>query len=267
MNLQRASPALPFLRWLHVLVAVVSLFAGAVLLERSKVYPVYTDPEAPSRLSSELQELPRDQRFSEWSKRLATFETPHKRLRDLGYGLLALGGGILLAGVIARNHSRLSARMRPVFFLIAWLLLWALPVPASFWYYTVRQARFDYPSWGDTIIIPMYTGAFACGFGCVVLGIVVLVLMIRHEFRASFRPRRPEGFVGWARAAFIVLWILLILQSVWYGVPDGDVGRVISGLGFVPLMLAVLCAVPCRKLPADSTTEETGTDQEEHATA
>jgi len=75
------------------------LCCGVALVIASLSMPVYTDPEAPSRISMALSEAPREVRFKEWYLQLKAFETPHKSISDLGRGVIASGIGLWLARI------------------------------------------------------------------------------------------------------------------------------------------------------------------------
>lgn len=236
-----------FLRSLAYLVATLAAISGIVCLKRAREFPVYTDMLAPSRLSMELRDHPRDKKFPEWEKRLSTYETPHKRLYDLGCGLLGLGAGTLLSLGICGCYSKVSAIRRARFVIVTWICLWVLPALFSPWYYSVRQKRFDYPTWGDSTSIGTFLSWFAVGLGCVIFGAIAKTLMIGHQLSPNLRPCRPRGFWGWLRGLLLALWIVMLLKSVIPSVEDGNVGRILFAVGSLPLMFAMLSAEPRRE--------------------
>ncbi|HEY5792269.1 MAG TPA: hypothetical protein VIS74_03160, partial [Chthoniobacterales bacterium] len=89
---------------------------GAGLIGYSFTLPFYTDPAAPSRLSSELH----PGQIAEWYARLAAYETPRKALFNWGQGLLSLGLAIGTAigvlGLYLRNPRFRNAEA----FFIGW---------------------------------------------------------------------------------------------------------------------------------------------------
>lgn len=234
----------PISIWLPCVLAGFFFLAGAIFFLKGSALPVYTDAAAPGRLSLELADKPREVRFGEWYRSLATFETAHKKWTDLGRGLMAFGVGVVIAGWLFRFCLHNQGRRWVVGFVIAWLGLWAVRVPLTYRYYMIRQSRFDYPSWGDSIAIPMISEGVAWVFGAFVSMIVLRILMIRHEWEASLRYHRPQGIAGWFRGGFLVLWLILLVLCVVSGIPDGDEGMVIACMGAVPLLLAVLFARP-----------------------
>lgn len=217
---------------------------GAILWLVGISMPIYTDPRAPERLSHDLQDRPRDDRFQEWYSGLRSVETPHKILTDKGRGLMALALGVILAVSITSFYQRYSGLFRIAFVITAWLSLWALKIPFSAWYYWLRQKRFDYPSWGDSIAIPIMSDTVTWIVGAVISSLALFALMVRYQFGTTLRPIRPIGAWAWIRAVLLGGWLLLILVCAASGIWDGDEGMVISCLGAIPLLLAVLAARP-----------------------
>lgn len=231
------------MRLLSIVIAAIFM-TGAVLWYIGASKPVYTDPNAPERLSRELQNKPRDERFREWHQELSRYETPHKKLTDMGRGIMALAAGLFLAMVATSLYGHFTGRERITFFIIAWLGLWALKVPFSMWYYQVRAKRFDYPVWGDSTAIGVASDAMAWVVLAIVSSFCLLLLMIRRRLPSKVRLVMPVGWWGWTRAVLLGLWILLLLYCIRTGMLDGDEGMVISCLGALPLLVAVLGAVP-----------------------
>ena len=222
--------------------ASAALILGVVLWCIGASMPIYTDPQAPERLSLELKDHPREVRFGEWYSGLKRVETQHKQLTDVGRGLMAFALGMVLCVGIASFYQHYSGASQITFVVISWLAVWALKIPFSGWYYGLRQKRFDFPVWGDSIAIPVMSETFTWIVGAVVSGLALLSLMYRHRFSASLRPSMPIGVWAWTRCLALGVWLLLILFCVVSGIWDGDEGMVISCLGAIPLILAVLSA-------------------------
>ena len=225
--------------------------------------PVYSDMHAPARLSGELQDLPRSERFKEWYRRLPEYETAHKRLSDRGRGLLACGFGMLLALGWLRWMRR-SRDIRRGWWLWVWgwwVFLWVLRVPLTIWYYSIRLDRFDYPTWGDSVMIGMFQDSVTWLIGCVLSSVVLAVLMIRRRLPSGIRPTLPSGGWDWVRSVVLWLWILVLLECVWSGVSDGDEGQVISCMAALPVLLWVLSAGPGEVVPAVDPVPQAGGDR------
>ncbi len=218
------------------------LITGIILWIVGFWMPVYTDMEAPFRISNELQDSPREVRFKEWHLRLAAYETPHKRLTDLGRGLIAFGLGSILAWGIETIYRRLNHKTRLPFFVVAWLALWAIQIPLSVWYYTIRQHRFDYPVWGDSIAIPIASGAVGSMVGALLSILLILVLMFRRNLPSTLELTFPSGILNRIRFVLIGFWIAALGLGTLGGVWNGDEGMVISCRAAIPLLFIVLVA-------------------------
>lgn len=234
------------MRWL-ISISLVFILSGAGLVLYAMSLPVYTDAAAPERLSSELETKPRETRFKDWYSRLHDFETPHKKLSDFGRGLCAVGVGLLLAKVVwGLYHRSKSMRSLWAIFLL-WLALWAVRIPFSMWYHELRQMRFDYPVWGDSIAIPVMYESLTWIAGALISSLVLAVLLIRHPLPVSISAVRPDSACSWIRAVFLVCWIQILGFCVVSGIPDGDEGMVITSIVASVILLAFLSA---RKAPS-----------------
>lgn len=154
--------------------------------------PIYTDPDAPARLSQSLSSLPREDRFNRWYQELSEYETAHKRIVDCGRGLIALGLGISLSAGFLLVVSKSSATQVGNWVTLFWVLIWVIQIPFSFWYYEVRQARFDYPNWGDSIAIGVCQNGMTCLVG-LVLSAVALICGFTRIY--SMLIRQMQGSV------------------------------------------------------------------------
>lgn len=102
----------------------------------------------------------------------------------------------------------------------------------------LRQHRFDYPTWGDSTGIAVYSESVAWVLGAIVTTAVLVVLRIRHPLPATIRISKPASLFTWLRASFIGLWLVLLILCAVSGVLDGDEGMVIGPvLGSVMLLV------------------------------
>jgi len=239
---------------LQVLAAVI-LLSGLTVFFSGNSLPVYTDPKAPEELSHKLEDLPRDERFSQWYQQLAQHETSHKRLTDLGRGLIALGLGVSIGALFLHWLPKTNGKRVGVWIAVFWTILWAVKFPLTMWYYSVRQSRFDYPVWGDSIAIGMFQDFIAWVFGFIAFSILLLVLMIRHRFPVSVALRSPTGGWEWLRTIGLCLWILLLIACILPAIGDGDEGMVFSCTAALPVILLALSA-PEQSPPKDNSSSE-----------
>ena len=241
-----------------LLIAALLIFLdGMGKLSIGEELPVYTDPHAPEVLSSSLEKLPREQRFAKWYHELRNYETAHKRLTDLGRGLIALALGISLGALFLYWLQKVGEKRRWLLVSAYWVILWAVRFPLTIWYYSVRQERFDYPVWGDSIAIGVFQDYFmwVCGFA--LLTGLLLVLMNRYKIPPTIRFRVPHGASGWTRTIILWLWLLLLVACIYPGVGDGDEGMAFSCAGAIPVILIALSAIPHRQNEASLVTPDT----------
>ena len=229
------------MRWFFIAaILLIAVGVGCLLYARS--FPIYSDPGIPERLSNELQSLPRETRFKEWYSRLQSFETPYKHFSDIGRGLIAAGIALLAStGLWFAYHHWHHVRTVAAIFAI-WLVLWLGRIPFIMWYYGVREERFDYPVWGDSIGLPIVTESGACFIGAVLSSILLLVLLNRYSLPATIRLQWPLSAYGWLRAAFIGIWIVILFVNVVCGVIDGNEGLVLSCAVATVILMAFLSA-------------------------
>lgn len=228
------------------IVIVVALVVGALLYRAGQAYPLYTDAGAPGRLSTELQELPREERFRKWYQELAKYETPHKRLTDAGRGVAALGVGIFVGTSFLLILPKLAVRRVKWWVALYWTFLWGIRLPLTMRFYSIRQARWDYPSWGDSIIIGVFSDGFAWIVGCITTLILLGWLVKGRRFPVHVSVVKPLGRGGWLRVILISLWLLILLSCVVPAIQEGDEGAVISCTAAIPVLLLLLSQPPAK---------------------
>lgn len=227
-------------RWIPGTLAALGILLWIV----GVCFPVYSEPGIAQRLSHELQSLPSSSQSREWYRQMKNYETPHKRLTDLGRGMMALGAGVLVAHYVGAFYLRHQGWKRIGYFSVVWLGLWAIKIPFSSWYYKVRLWRWDFPIWDDVTTINVMSESMVWIAGALVSLPIVFAFLFRHEFASNLRPRRPSGWLRWARALALWLWLALLIVIVGASVWDGDEGMIISCVGAMPLLLAMLSANP-----------------------
>ncbi|KAA2241251.1 hypothetical protein [Salinarimonas soli] len=156
---------LAFLRRARALVVACLLLtlAGAVLLGMAARMPEYTDPTR----AAELQNVERPgartdlDRFSaEWHAEMDRLRTNKWPIHDLGRTLIALAATILVAALLFRAPTPQAfgaiTTPRTVHGLLALTAsVLAAPIPISVLWFSENQARFSYPTWADSIGLPI----------------------------------------------------------------------------------------------------------------
>lgn len=232
--------------------AAALLLVGIILAGYAATLPVYTDSEAPRRICQELldamessepgQKLSSEEASSQWHIRLHAFETPHKRLADLGVGLIGCGAGLLAAWSLLCRYQRHPEERRPRFLLNAWYLCWAIRFPATPVYYLARLQREDYPAWADSIAIPVFSEWVTWLFGCLLTSLVLRQFLRERSLPASPRFVKPATARAWCRTGLIGLWIALLVFLAIINIPCGDAGAELACIPAALVLLIVLMA-------------------------
>ncbi len=241
---------------------------GAVLILYASTMPVFTEAGAPNRVQDELRgELDEiytqaqtaqiddgrfDQLTQEWYARMDAYETPHKSLFDLGVGLLALGAGLVASFQFVRCYHQ-NERYRDVgFFLRIWFWLWAIQIPFSFLYFSVKILRNDSPGWSDSIAIPIFNGWVFTIVGWAVTRMILRRLLRRRVLVAPPQLNlRPQSLRAWGRTIFVSFWICLLALCVVGAVPEGDFGTVFPCMVAGVLLCLVLIAPEAVQMSED----------------
>ena len=231
----------PDMKPLNLMILII-LVAGIVLVGMSAGYSVYTDQDAPGRLSMALKDLPRETRFKEWNRQLNAFETPYKRLNDSGWGLIAAAAGLLLAAALWKVWHRTPQIRTMGIVMLIWFSLWLIRIPLVFRFYLKRQERFDYPVWGDSIGIPVYTDSFGIVVLAVLSAVVLGLLRINHPLPHAIKWHRPATAWSWFRAMILSLWLLMLAYGIVFGIWAGDEGAVLCSLPAAVILLAFFAA-------------------------
>lgn len=205
-------------------------------------YPWFNVPEDEVwDLSSRLEGKPHDQRFREWYLERKKLETPRKSIQDAGQGLVALS--LILAILRISSGFPLEDAISPRWrwlFIATYLAALAVQFPASIFYYVQRQARHDYPTWGDSIVIGIAQSSLTAMFYAAVGCVLWLPFLAKVRF--------PAPLFAWpsnqTRFNMIVtigcgLFTALCLWMTPYYVIDGNVGPIIMTVVLAYLFLSL----------------------------
>ena len=126
--------------------------------------------------------------------------------------------------------------------MLIWFSLWLIRIPLVFRFYLKRQERFDYPVWGDSIGIPVYTDSFGIVVLAVLSAVVLGLLRINHPLPHAIKWHRPATAWSWFRAMILSLWLLMLAYGIVFGIWIGDEGTVLCSLPAGVILLAFLAA-------------------------
>ena len=214
----------------------------------ASTFPIYTDKKAPGRIADELypkgnlSQSEMNARFDQWFLQLRTYETPYKRLSDLGRGLCAAGLGLLLATYVWVAYHKFSWMRTTRAIFLLWLALWAMRIPLSVWYYVIRALRFDYPSWGDSIGIGIFTDWLSWVIGAAVSSLILASLLWGRKLPEKITFAKPRSTYDWLRTLFFAAWMAILVEGIAFGIPAGDEGAVLTPIVAPIILLAVLYA-------------------------
>lgn len=218
------------------------LLVGTISLVSGLSHPVYTDPDAPAKLSESLKNLPREERFEKWYQLRPTIETPHKTRADFGRGIIALALGTFLATLLLQLLPKVGSKFVGFTVWSYWIALWAIKFPLTIRYYALRQSRFDYPVWGDSVAIGIAEDFFVWGVGFVIFSSFLAMLMFNRRMPKAINLRTQKGAWSRIRTVILWLWIALLLTCIFPAIPDGDEGMVLSCTAAIPVILLALSA-------------------------
>lgn len=244
-HLQNNEPRLTFqamARLICLFIALLCLIAGCVFVRLSLSLPVYHDENAPGELSQEIldMKLSREARFEKWHEMLPTLETNHKRFSDWGRGLISAAVGLVGSLVFFTLYRRYRNLRRLRTILVVWILLWLMKLPFVLWYYGLRLERFDYPVWGDSIAIPVFSEGIAYLILAAVSTVVLRFVSIDHPPKKRLAWHKPKSVWGWSRLIILLLWLILNIWVITSAIKDGDEGTVIFCTVGSAILLAFL---------------------------
>jgi hypothetical protein len=239
------------MRW-QLLISAIPVLLGIGLASYATTFRVYTDEDATQRIADELApKLGADGRiqsdtntaYAEWFSRLHLYETPYKRLSDLGRGLCTAGMGFYLASRLwTRYRQSPSFRTKRKLMLI-WNLLWLVRIPLSIGYYTLRAFREDYPWWGDSIGGGIILDSISWIAGALVTSAILMWFLNKRRLPDEILISKPQSIWDWIRTVLLSSWILFLATCLEQGIPDGDEGVVLTSV-IAPVILVIVMAAP-----------------------
>ncbi len=215
---------------IYLMALLLCFIAGVGIYASSFRYSWYTvSKQELGALSQRLYDKPRAERWREWYDQTEALETPRKTLHDLGVGVSALALALAVLHFSFGFPLKQSRTPKKKWtFIAVYLLALAAQVPASVYYLSHRQSRFEYPSWGDSIII----GLFQTVFGCVVFAVIGSLLFLALLWKATL----PANLFVWSRSRPVASTIITVIFGTLAAlcvtvipdpVQDGSVGGVI----------------------------------------
>lgn len=225
-------------RWMFLYLLII----GVVIASYSFFLPRYVDVEKKESLESDCFDgkITKDVYYAE----VAKLTTPKNKLMDLGSGL-AVFSAMILAFLFASKTAtwsdfmKLSTKKKPFYYIASNIALLLL-IPGSFWYYSYRGARGDYPMFADSIGIPIYSEVLIVFIMLIPMNLFLLLALMRSQFPAQllYWPKRHQTRgVVWE----VVFGLCLLLNLVFLveSVLGGDHVSIVVNICFVYIILSL----------------------------
>ncbi len=222
------------------LITLLALIFGIGLFSYSLTLPYYTDQKSADNLINTAYDLDKQ----EYYEREAKLRTSKTEFMDLGAGIAIASGTILVFLLLTKTKTFSDFKnLKTLNTLTAFVsanLVWLLLIPGTFWYYTFRGGRGDYPPFADSIGIPIFSQIPVFLFLLIPLNIFILLTTLNTNlptkiFVKSDTFSRPT--ILWE--LFFGFWLLVNLLMFIVFVADGDHISILVNLFFTFLLLTL----------------------------
>jgi hypothetical protein len=222
------------------LIISLTFIIGLLLFFYSLSLPIYKDQKAADELLNNSDKIDKQ----EYYKRDAELRTSKTTFMDLGAGIAIASGTILFFLLLTktktfRDFKNLKTFNKLTLFISA-NLVWLFLIPGTFWYYTFRGARGDYPPFADSIAIPIFTQIPLLLFLLFPLNVFILLTTINTNlptklFVSADTYNRPA--ILWE--LFFGFWLLINLSCFVAFVADGDHISILVNLFFTYILMTL----------------------------
>ncbi|MBS1572729.1 MAG: hypothetical protein JST62_10070, partial [Bacteroidetes bacterium] len=139
------------------IITILTFIIGLGLFSYSLTLPYYKNQKDADDLLNNSYDINKQ----EYYKREAELRTSKTTFMDLGFGLAIASGTILAFLLLTKTETFSDFKNLKTFnkltTFVSANLVWLLLIPGTFWYYTFRGGRGDYPPFADSIGIPIFT--------------------------------------------------------------------------------------------------------------
>jgi len=161
------------------LITILTFIIGVGLLSYSLTLSYYKDQEASENLLNNAYEIDKQ----EYYKKEAEIRTSKTTFMDLGAGIGIASLTILIFLILtnSKNFSDLKKvkTLNKITIFISANLVWLILLPGTFWYYSFRLGRGDYPPFADSIGIPIMTQIPFLLFSLIPMNIFLLLTTVK----------------------------------------------------------------------------------------
>jgi hypothetical protein len=222
------------------ILSVICLTFGFSIFCYSLTLPYYKDTKAANTLVANSY----DYEKSDYYKEEAQLRTNKLTYMNLGTGIMVASAVILYLLLIARINSlrdlkKLHTPNRKTI-IIGSNVVWLLSLPGTYWYYSFRLWRGDYPPFADSIGIPIYMESSFYLVLLIPLNIFLFIATIKTELPTTlfisakgynWRKVVLEIFFGFLLLINIILFVTLVY--------DGDHFFILINLFFTYVILSL----------------------------
>jgi hypothetical protein len=205
------------------LISIFILLIGLGLFSYSLTMDYYKDKRAAEELISKGYDLNK----SDYYKKEAKLRTHKLTFMDLGAGI-AIASLVFLGFFVIKHIKTISDLIqiksinKTTIFVLS-NVLWLILIPGTYWYYSFRGARGDYPPFADSIGIPIFTQVPLLLILMIPLNLFIGLTMIKSTIPTQIfiRAYKYNGkAIFWE--LFFGFWLLINLFCLIVLVIDGD---------------------------------------------
>jgi hypothetical protein len=219
---------------------IATLIFGLGVLLYSLTLPYYTDQQKAEELLTDAYAADKEDYYT----KEAELRTNKVKLMDFGAGLTIASGTVFLFLLIfkIKNPSDLKnvKTMNKIMVFVCSNLIWLLLIPGTYWYYTFRGGRGDYPPFADSIAIPLATEIPFYLLLMVPLNVFLLVTTYKAKlptelFIFTDKGETPVVLTELFFGSWLILNIYLTLTFIY----DGDHVSVFVNIFFTYILLTL----------------------------
>jgi len=222
------------------IITFILLTIGFGLFSYSLTLPYYKDQKSADKLIGNSFNINK----ADYYKQEATLRTNKLNFMDLGSGLTIASTTILLILFFARlktwtDFRKVKSPNKIVIFILS-NIAWLTFLPGTFWYYSFRARRGDYPPFADSIAIPIYETIPTILCGLLPLNVFILLTSINATLPTQVfitADKYKRAAILWE--IFFGLWLLLNLLILIGFVVDGDHISIPINLFFTFILLSL----------------------------
>jgi hypothetical protein len=237
------------------------LVIGMVIFAYSLSLPYYKNNKTPYEVVSDDSTNYKD----EYYRYEETYRTNKIDLMDFGAGLCVVALSFLTFLLVTKtkhfsDFKYINTPGIPGIFLGA-NTMWLLTIPGTYWYYTFRAGRGDYPPFADSIGIPIYTQVPVCFLLLIPLNIFILFCIVTTNLPAPLLIKANRYNAGRIVLEVLFGFLMLINLICLSGeILDGDHFLIAVSMYFIYVILSLRAGIVHRYNTNDSLAiEETST--------